>query len=164
MNQITSSISTNTSSFAIQEAQSGSQPQGLSTPPSDMPPDAPDTQQIPPSSLSTNTVEVILHLLPEDGHPQGRRVRYALAIGGKTVVIGGKRLSMFVEQLATCSQEQVEQLLEQVERYVTTRQQQIQQTQPGLSSRVPSRAAAVSRPQQSVSDQTQEQPQQLSLF
>lgn len=164
MNQITSSISTNTSSFAIQEAQSGSQPQGLSTPPSDMQQDVPNAQQILPSSFSTNTVEVVLHLLPEDGHPQGRRVRYMLAIGGKTLVIGGKRLNALVEQLAASAQEGTEQLLERVEQYAATRQQQIQQMPSGLSSRTTSRSIAAPRPPQPVPGQTQEQPQQLSLF
>jgi hypothetical protein len=135
-------------------------------------------QQTRRSPFQVATVEMIFQLQPEDGHPDGRHIRYALTIGGKTLVIGARRTSVLFAQLAEWADESAEQVLAHLEQYVTACQQRLQRALPQKSAsfqaeRCPqpeqtNRAAhdvspAVSA-SQSVLANTQEKPQQLELF
>ncbi len=111
-----------------------------------------EAQRTGRSPLQNGMVELVLHLLPDDGHPQGRRVRYAISIGGKALVVGGRRVNELFAQCTGRVDLNTDQILDHLEQYIAACQQQIQQA-------LPTKATPSSRPAPRPSTVTQSQQQ-----
>lgn len=58
------------------------------------------------STFDTNTIDIRLVIQPEDGHPNGRRIRHVITLDGKPLHIGAVRVKQGMELLPNLEKEQ----------------------------------------------------------
>ncbi len=110
-------------------------------------------EEIPATpSFDEDTVEIILQLLPQDGHPEGRKVRNALIVNGKPLRVGSLRINALSAFLASLADQTPEQVLERLASYVAECQQQVSAlqrhpAQAAMTSAQPIESHAASQPE-----------------
>jgi hypothetical protein len=87
----------------------------------------------PSSAFEKSTVEIVLQFLPHDGHAEGRRIRNALIVNGKTLRVGSLRVSALPALLASWALLNPDQIVARLAQYVNQCQQQVSAVQRLLS-------------------------------
>src|SRR6266487_4635567 len=91
------------------------------------------------SAFEKSTVEIALQLLPVDGHTEGRRIRTAVSVNGKTLRLGSLRANALPVLLASLTGQDSDQLLERLARYIANCQQQANAVQRSPVQKTPAR-------------------------
>lgn len=104
------------------------------------------------STFATSTIDIRLQVQPEDGHPDGRRIRNIIAVNEKTLRIGALRASQLHTLIALLRDLDMEQTMEHFAHFLAILSEQQTVTTPKIESpATPTRGEKTERPDQKES-------------